>query len=312
MKEELKNWGMLLLLAVVWGSSFILMKRGMIDKATQDAIFDNNQVATLRMLLAAGVFLPIGLRHIRIVKNRSMFLNLAGVAFLGNFLPAFLFTFAETGISSGYAGMLNSCTPIFTLLIGTWLFRQPLIKLQIMGVLIGTVGIVGLVNGVSVVDTSGRWFHVFAVVCATICYASSVNIIRHNLGHLKPIQVTSVAFSFSFLPALVLFFIFRVPSTVIANEHAATALIYISFLAVIGTALAVLLFNHLINRSSALFASSVTYFIPVVAVIIGYFDGEIISGMQVISMFVILSGVFLANALPKIKRKRQKKTHDNQ
>ncbi len=296
---------MLLLLAIVWGSSFILMKRGMVDKVTQEAIFNNNQVATLRMLLAAGVFLPIGLRYIRIVKNKQMFFNLAGVAFLGNFLPAFLFTFAETGISSGYAGMLNSCTPIFTLLIGTWLFRQPLIKLQILGVLIGTIGIIGLVNGVAVVDTSGRWYHVFAVVCATICYASSVNIIRHNLGHLKPIQVTSVAFTFSFLPALVLFFIFSVPSTIATNDYTSTALIYISLLAIIGTALAVLLFNHLINRSSALFASSVTYFIPVVAVIIGYLDGEIISGMQVISMIVILFGVFLANALPKIKRKNK-------
>lgn len=302
MKEELKNWGMLLLLALVWGSSFILMKRGMIDKETGDAIFSSNQVGTLRMLLAATVFLPIGLRHISVLKNKKMFLNLMGVAFLGNFFPAFLFTFAETGISSGYAGMLNSCVPIFTLIIGASLFRQKLLRLQVVGVILGTIGIIGLVNGVSVVDTSGQWYHVFAVVCATLCYASSVNIIRHNLGHLKPLAVTSVAFSLSFLPALVLFFVFDVPSTIESNPHAPVALSYIGVLAIFGTAIAVWIFNHLINRSSALFASSVTYFIPIVAVIIGFIDNEEISGLQIISMFVILGGVFIANAWPKIKR----------
>lgn len=302
MKEELKNWGMLLLLALVWGSSFILMKRGMIDKETGDAIFSSNQVGTLRMLLAATVFLPIGLRHVSVLKNKKMFLNLMGVAFLGNFFPAFLFTFAETGISSGYAGMLNSCVPIFTLIIGATLFSQKLLKLQVLGVILGTIGIIGLVNGVSVIDTSGQWYHVFAVVCATICYASSVNIIRHNLGHLKPLTVTSVAFSLSFLPALILFFVFNVPATIETNVHAPVALIYIGVLAVFGTAIAVWIFNHLINRSSALFASSVTYFIPIVAVVIGFIDDEEISGLQIISMLVILGGVFIANAWPKIKQ----------
>jgi drug/metabolite transporter (DMT)-like permease len=305
MRKELKNWSMLLILAIVWGSSFMLMKRGMIDKASGDAIFGNNQVGTLRMLLAATIFLPFGLRHLSVIKDKKTFLNLMGVAFLGNFFPAFLFTFAETGISSGYAGMLNSCVPIFTIIIGAWIFRQQLLKVQVLGVILGTVGIIGLVNGVSVVDTSGQWFHVFAVICATICYASSVNIIRHNLGHLRPIQVTSVAFTLSFVPALILFFIFDVPTTVVENDHAPNALIYIGFLAIIGTALAVLIFNHLINRSSALFASSVTYFIPIVAVIIGFIDGEQISGIQVISMLVILFGVFIANAWPKIKRLKQ-------
>lgn len=305
MKEELKNWGMLLLLAIVWGSSFLLMKRGMIDKPTGAHIFDNNQVGTLRMLFAATVFLPIGIRHFKIINNTKMFLNLLGVAFLGNFFPAFLFTFAETGISSGYAGMLNSCVPIFTLIIGASIFKQQLLKLQVVGVILGTIGIIGLVNGVSVVDTSGQWYHVFAVICATLCYASSVNIIRHNLGHVKPLQVTSVAFSISFLPALLLFFIFDVPDTMVNNEMAPTALIYIAILGIVGTALAVWIFNHLINRSSALFASSVTYFIPIVAVVIGFIDGEQISFLQIVSMIVILGGVFIANAWPKLKQRNK-------
>ena len=302
MKEELKNWGTLLLLAIIWGSSFLLMKRGMTDKVSGDTIFTNNQVGTLRMLLAASVFLPFGIRHLSVIQNKKVLFSLLGVAFLGNFFPAFLFTFAETGISSGYAGMLNSCVPIFTVIIGSSLFKQPLIKLQIIGIILGTIGIIGLVNGISVIDHSGEWYHVASVVIATICYAFSVNIIRHNLAHLKPLQVTSVAFSLSFVPALILFFVFNIPQTIYSNEHAATGLIYIALLAIIGTALAAIIFNHLINRSSALFASSVTYFIPIVAVILGFIDDEKISPIQIISMFIILTGVFIANAWPKLKR----------
>jgi drug/metabolite transporter (DMT)-like permease len=302
MKEELKNWGTLLLLAIIWGSSFLLMKRGMTDKVSGDTIFTNNQVGTLRMLLAASVFLPFGIRHLSITKNKKVFLSLLGVAFLGNFFPAFLFTFAETGISSGYAGMLNSCVPIFTVIIGASLFKQPLLKVQIIGIILGTIGIVGLVNGISVLEQTGEWYHVLSVVVATICYAFSVNIIRHNLAQLRPLQVTSVAFTLSFIPALILFFVFNVPDTIYSNEHSSSGLIYIGILAIIGTALAVLIFNHLINRSSALFASSVTYFIPIVAVVLGFIDDEQISLIQIISMFVILVGVFIANAWPKLKR----------
>lgn len=305
MSRELKNWGLLLFLAVIWGSSFLLMKRGMFDKFTGDQIFTNNQVASMRMLFASAVLLPFGIKHLKIIKNWKILISLIAVAFLGNFLPAFLFTYAETGISSGYAGMLNSCTPIFTLIIGSLFFKQPLIKLQIVGVLIGTVGIIGLVNGVNTVDTSGTWHHVMAVVLATIFYATSVNTIRFNLSHIKPIKMTSVAFSLSFLPALILFFAFDTPETISANKHAFSALVYILILAIIGTAFAVLVFNHLINNSTALFASSVTYFIPIVAVLIGLIDGETISLMQIISMFIILGGVFMANAWVRIRKRRK-------
>lgn len=308
MSRELKNWGILLFLALIWGSSFLLMKRGMFDKVTGDQIFSNNQVASMRMLFAATVLLPFGLKNLKIIKNGKILISLIAVAFLGNFLPAFLFTYAETGISSGYAGMLNSCTPIFTLIIGAVFFKQPLIKLQIVGVLIGTIGIIGLVNGVNVVDTSGSVYHVLAVVLATLFYATAVNTIRFNLSHIKPIKMTSVAFSISFIPALILFFLFDTPETIASNKHATSALVYILILAVIGTAFAVLVFNHLINNSTALFASSVTYFIPIVAVLMGLIDGETISWMQIFSMLVILGGVFLANVWVKLRKKEKIKS----
>jgi len=307
MSREFKNWGMLLFLAVIWGSSFLLMKRGMIDKVSGEAIFNNNQVGALRMLLASAVLLPLGVKHWRSFNSVKIVLSLSIVAFLGNFLPAFLFTYAETGISSGYAGMLNSCTPIFTLIIGTLFFKQPLVRLQVFGVVIGTLGIIWLVNGVSVVDTSGSVWHVLAVVLATLFYASSVNTIKYNLSGIKPLKITAMAFSLSFVPALLLFFYFDTPETILTNPHASSALGYISVLALIGTAFSVVIFNILIANSSALFASSVTYFIPIVALLIGLWDGEIMSIYQVLAMMVILSGVYIANILGKRKENKSQR-----
>lgn len=307
MSRELKNWGMLLFLATIWGSSFILMKRGMIDKVSGDSIFSSNQVGAMRMLFASSALFPLGLRYFKSFNSVKFILSLAVVAFLGNFVPAFLFTYAETGISSGYAGMLNSCTPIFTLIIGTLLFKQPLVRLQVLGVAIGTVGIVWLVNGVSVVDTSGSVWHVLAVVLATLFYAISVNTIKYNLNGIKPLKITSMAFTLSFIPALLLFFHFDTPATIVSNSYAPSALIYIGILALIGTAFSVVIFNILIANSSALFASSVTYFIPIVALLIGLWDGEVMSIYQVLAMLVILSGVYIANVLGKRKEKKDQR-----
>lgn len=307
MSREFKNWAMLLFLAVIWGSSFLLMKRGMVDKVSGEAIFSSTQVAAMRMLFASSVLLPLGIRYFKSFNSFKLILSLAVVAFLGNFLPAFLFTYGQTGISSGYAGMLNSCTPIFTLIVGTILFKQPLVRLQVIGVVIGTIGIVGLVNGVSVVDTSGSVWHVLSVVLATLFYAISVNTIKYTLIGIKALKITAMAFSLSFLPALVLFFYFDTPETIASNPHASKALIYIAILALIGTAFSVVIFNILIANSSALFASSVTYFIPIVAVLIGLWDGEVLSLYQVLAMLVILSGVYIANVLGKRKEKKDQR-----
>jgi len=278
----------------------------MIDKETGDLIFTSNQVGSMRMLFASTALLPMGLRSLKIITSYKIGISLAVVSLAGSFIPAFLFTYAETGISSGYAGMLNSTTPIFTLLIGALFFRQKMLQMQVIGVLIGTIGIIALVNGVSTVDTSGTYLHVIAIVFATICYALSTNTMRYNLSHLQPLKVTSVAFVFAFLPAVFLFFYFETPATIVENPHANKALVYISILALVGTALSLILFNYLISKTSALFASSVTYLIPIVAVIIGLIDGETLSWIQIFAMIIILLGVYIANRMKNKKEKKPK------
>jgi drug/metabolite transporter (DMT)-like permease len=302
MNQNLANWLRLVFLACIWGSSFILMKRGMIYKPTGEAIFDNNQVATLRMLIAALVIAPFAFRHIKKLLIRKNILPLIIVGCLGNFFPAYLFTYAETSISSGLAGMLNSCTPIFTVIIGLVIFKQTLIKLQVIGIIIGTIGIFTLVGSGNIFSSATSLPAILAVILATLCYATSLNTIKYVLGHLTPLTITSLGFLTTLPISIYLFFQFDTTSTILENNHATYGLIHIIILGVIGTAISVIIFNRLISDTSAIFASSVTYFIPVVAAIIGFLDGENLSLFQFVGMLIVLFGVYIINILGRKKR----------
>jgi drug/metabolite transporter (DMT)-like permease len=293
-KSESKGWLLLIVLACIWGSSFILMKKAMYT-SNGETIFTDPQVGALRMLFASAVLLPFGISTLRQIKSVKLFISLAIVGFFGNFFPAFLFTYAETGISSGFTGMLNSFTPIFTVIIGFTIFKVRLNALQISGVVIGTLGIYLLMSSGLDISKTGSWKHVGAVVLATLCYAISLNTIKHTLQSIKPLQITSLAFLIILLPALFMSFHFDTLNTIKNNPNAADGLIALIILSVIGTALAVILFNRLISVTSALFASSVTYFIPIVAVLIGIYFKESMSFTQVCAMFVILIGVLFVN-----------------
>lgn len=294
MSNTTKSWVLLITLACIWGSSFILMKKGMF---TDDGgnIFSSAQVGALRMLIASSVLLPFSIRAVKKLKGRRDLLFFSIVGFCGNFFPAFLFTYAETGISSGFAGMLNSFTPIFTIIIGYLIYKQQITTFQIAGTLIGTIGIMLLINAGKSVSLNSSIFHVLAIVLATLLYGVSLTTIKNKLQHYSSVDITALAFLMVFLPALIAFFVFGTPSVILKNEHALEGLGYISILALFGTAMAVFLFNGIIRMSSALFASSVTYFIPVVAVIIGFFFKESLTWGQIASMIVVLIGVITAN-----------------
>jgi len=300
MKKDPASWLMLALLACIWGGSFILMKRGM-QTPDGDLIYSDTQVAALRMVIAGVVMLPFGLLSLRRIKHPKQVLMLIIVGFSGNFFPAFLFTFAETKLSSGLAGMLNSFTPFFTLIIGWIIFRQSLKLRQSLGLLVAFGGITMLVLTGSGASNSGSWIHVGAIVLATVFYGLSLNTIKHTLSEFKSWEITSLAFSFVAIPAVLAAFFTGTFTTMQHNPHAMEGLGYISILSLLGTCLALLLFNSIIARTSAVFASSVTYFIPFVAVLFGtLYNNESFEMLQLVAMFVVLSGVYLANSKGKV------------
>lgn len=303
MSKEMKCWILLISLACIWGSSFILMKKAMFTDNGEE-IFSDSQVGSLRIAIASFVLLPFAIRALAKLKDFKVFLLLAVVGLFGNFFPAFLFTYAETGISSGYAGMLNSFTPIFALLIGFFFFKDRLTKIQLVGVAIGTIGVVALMLSGRDLSINGGMIHILAIVLATIFYAISLNIIRHKLQSLKSFQISSLSFSIIFLPSIVVSLLNGSVTTMRENPHASEGLIYLGALSIVGTAFAVIIFNRLITLSSVLYASSVTYLIPIVAVIIGFSFNEKINMYQIGSMLIVLLGIFTANVLPKLKKRR--------
>ena len=297
MKLELKYWLLLIFISIIWGSSFMLMKRGM-HTAEGIEIFSNMQVGAIRMTLAGLVLLPVGIYNFNKVKNLKTFFSILAVGLFGNFIPAFLFTYAETGLSTGYTGMLNSFTPVFTIIIGGIFFKNKLTQTQFTGLIISIVGVALLIktgNSEQQSTSPSEWTHLAAVVGATFCYAVSLNIIKNLLSDINAIHTTSIAFSLTLIPAL--FFIWKTETinTIQTNNYAINGLIPIAILAIVGTAFAVMLFNNLTLNTTTLFASSVTYLIPIVAVIIGSGFGESISTYQVLSMLIALSGIFVAN-----------------
>jgi len=297
MQQPLKNWILLIVLSIIWGSSFILMKRGM-ESMDGHLIFSDTQVASLRMTIAGIVMLPIGLYHIKKVTDWKTFFGLAGVGFFGNFFPAFLFTYAEKGLSSGYTGMMNSFTPVFTIIFGFILFKSTLNRMQGIGLAISIVGVILLIKtGTQKIgEFDGATLpYALSAVGSTVCYAFSLNLMKHVIPHVKSIHATALAFTFTLGPALFGFWKTDVYGTISTNEYALEGFSYILILAIVGTSFAVVLFNKLTINSTTLFASSVTYLIPVVAVFIGTFFGEVIHLTQILSMIMVLMGVFVAN-----------------
>jgi len=250
---------------------------------------------------------------LKTIRTFKEFLLLSTVGVCGNFLPAYLFTYAETEISSGYAGMLNSFTPIFSMIIGLLIFKIRVTFIQFIGLIIGTIGIVLLVisgnNSIENIQLSDSWKPVAAIVFATLLYAISLNTIKHTLQKFRAIEITSLAFFIVLTPSINMNIKEGTLQTIQTNPHAMEGLGYIAILSIVGTALAVILFNQLITATSTLFASSVTYLIPIVAVFIGISFGENINAKQIGAMTIILLGVFIANYWVVLFKKKEINLH---
>ena len=285
MKKSIKNYITLFFLATIWGSSFILMKKGLL-------VFSDTQVAALRLFIAFLSLTPFLFQAFKKV-NKKHILPIFIMAFFGNGIPAFLFTKAQTELDSSLVGILNSLVPLFTLLLGVYFFKSKPSKINILGVLLGLCGAVFLAlfvagNGIEINN------YVLLVVLATVMYAISINVIKKYLQNIDALSVTALAFAI--IGPLSAFYIFSTDFlTLVQTEEGIEALLYITLLAIVGTSAAVVIFNKLIIRSSAIFASSVTYLIPIIAILWGVFDGENITIHHILAVIIILSGVYLVN-----------------
>ena len=288
MHSKSLSWSILIVLSVVWGSSFILMKRGL------DA-FSSDEVAALRISIAFLFLLPFQIKYYKI-DIKKYFLGLALMGAFGNLIPAFLFTKAETHISSSLAGMLNALTPIFTILVALFWLNTKTSSKQISGIIVGFIAAVCLIFFEKGDNKFQNIMFGLLVVIATICYAISLNGIKKYLSDLSSIKATVWSFSIIGPMALVYLFGFTQFTNHLSHHpQALSSLGYICILAIVGSALSVIIFNVLIKMAGTVFASSCTYLIPIVAVAWGVFMGETINLMQILSVLAIILSVYLIN-----------------
>ena len=280
------QWITLSFLALIWGSSFIFMKRGLES-------FTDMQVAAFRVFISFIFLLPFAIQRFRKLKKRHI-KSLLLVGFVGNGIPAFLFTKAQTQVSSSLAGMLNSMVPLFALVIGYIFYRVYAKSKNIFGVFLGLIGASGLILVNSSTTFSTEGFYPLFIVLATICYAFSVNEIKQKLSDLDGVSI--MAFAFFFIgPFAGIYLINSDYSYALSTPDYIQNFSYIFLLAVLSSVIATIMFNYLIKQTTALFAASVTYLIPIVAILWGVLDGEQISFYQLLSIGVILAGVRLVN-----------------
>jgi drug/metabolite transporter (DMT)-like permease len=286
--QALASWSLLILLAIVWGSSFILMKKGLIA-------FAPAEVAGIRILSASIFLFPVAWKNLRhIKKNQWFFLFISG--FFGSLIPAFLFPLAQTRIDSGVTGILNALTPLFTILLGALFFHVKFNIRIIAGILIGFLGSVLLILAGGPGFTLKINKFAFFIILATLFYGLNVNILKYYLAGIKPLQIASV--SMLLIGPFALFYLIVFSDAglhLMNNQSGVISLLYIVILGVVGTAIAMALFNKLIKNTNTVFASSVTYLIPIVAVIWGIVDSERLFFQHYFGMAAIIIGVLIAN-----------------
>lgn len=284
--SPLKAWGILIFLSLIWGTSYILIKKGL-------ETFPFEQVASIRLGVSALLLLPYLAWQFRRI-NWSRWPLMIVVGLTGTGIPSFLFPIAQTQISSSAAGILNSLSPVFTLLIGALFFRSKVSWLKILGVITGLMGAVLLILSGKQGGAEGNVWYGGFVILATLCYGTSSNLVAYKLRDMNPVAISATSFVMVGLPALLFLFQTDFTERMQTQPESWTALGYISLLALMSTVMASIIFFQLVHRTNPVFASTVSYIVPAVAVMWGLFDGEHIGLFHVLAMVLILAGVYLS------------------
>lgn len=293
------KWVYLVLLSLVWGSSFILIKKGLIGLTPL-------QLGSFRIIFSALFLILVGFKSILKLKQKQWkIITITG--FIGSFFPVYLFAFAETEIDSAVASILNATTPLMTLLFGVIFFKIIFTQNKAIGVTLGLLGALGLIFSGAKVNPDQNYLYSGLVVLAAACYAVNVNLIKKYMGDISALGIAAGNFLVLLVPALlVLFFTGFSFNDVFQNPELSLALFYVLILGVVGTGIALIIFNRLIQISDPVFSSSVTYTIPIVGLAWGILDGEEFSFLQLLSAFVILLGVLMVNRTRNLNLKQKK------
>lgn len=276
------------ILTLIWGTSFILIKQGL-------KVFPPDQVGALRVAAASLFLFPSAIAKLGELRSHHYWkLLLSGL--MGIFIPAFLFATAQTRMDSSVAGIINTMTPIFTMIISAFIFKQHFKVIAVIGIVLGFTGAAVLSLSRSGGEISGFNIYALLIVSACLLYGANLNFIKFKLPEVPALTITSV--SLLLVAPLAFIYLFRhtnFTTIITAQPGAWEAFGFVVLLGCMSTAVATILFNKLVKISTPLFASSVTYVMPIVAVMWGVLDGELLRAGHFIGMAAIVGGVYLAN-----------------
>ena len=285
MNLSLRKWGTLVILSVIWGSSYILIKKGLTGLTPI-------QLGSLRVIITTILIAPIGYQKLKHIPKYKM-KWVAFSAFVGSFCPAYLFAFAETEIASSVTAVIVSLTLLVTLLLSVIVFIEELLKNQVFGVIVGFVGIIVLINN-ELISSSFNLLYVMFIVLAAFCYAINANVLKYKLPNIPALGIVFMSFLFMFIPAFIVLCFSSFPFSDFASDPLIIeSIIYIVILALFGTAVAKVMYIKLLAISTPVFSVSTTYLMPVVAIFWGLLDGEEFKLTQFIGTSIILIGVYL-------------------
>lgn len=286
MGKILENrWFLLIIIALTWGSSFILIKNSLLA-------FTPYQIGAFRVGISGLLLCYFGFPALKRMDKKTV-LWVALVGFFGNFLPMFLFPIAQTRVSSSLAGILDSLVPIFVLVFGFIIFGIKSKPLQMFGAVIGFVGAALIMYFSEASTEESNLGYALLIVLATALYAMAALIIKERLNHVKSKDLSSAVFTVWLIPSVVILVLSGFFTNFDTSAEAIESLGYLSILTVLGTAIAIMLYYKLIQNTSPVFASTVTYLLPLIAVIWGLLDGESFSIWYVIGGLLILWGIYL-------------------
>jgi drug/metabolite transporter (DMT)-like permease len=286
MQTNTLKWFFLVVLALIWGSSFILIKKGLVGLSPL-------QLGSLRIIFSALFLLLIGFKSITQIQQQQ-WKYIALTSLFGTFIPAFLFAIAQTQISSSVSSILNSLTPLNTLILGAIAFGLTFKRTQIVGVIIGLIGTLLLIVNGAIHHPNQNYWYTLLVLIASICYATNVNLLKKYLSDVKPLSISTGNFLVMLIPELIVLFSTDF-LTVVKDVKVQHSMVFVMILGVVGTGIANIIFFKLIQMSSPVFATSVTYLIPIVAFFWGLLDGEMLTPVQFFGAFIILIGVYLSS-----------------
>lgn len=287
----MKKWIYLIILSIIWGSSFILIKKALIGLTPA-------QLGSLRIIFSSIILFSFAWNTLKIISKKEWKWIIIS-AFLGSFFPAFLFAFAETEIDSSIASVLNSLVPLNTVIIGAIVFKIASSKKQIIGVIVGFIGTYLLIDRGIQLNPDQNYLYAGLVILCSFLYGFNVNIIKKYLNDVPAVTIAAGHFSVIFIPAIIIFLLSGFNYDQIHDPNTMRSIGYVLILSIFGTALAKVLFNKLVQMSTAVFASSVTYSLLIVSLFWGILDGELFSFNQLMATMLIVMGVLLSSRKPR-------------